>query len=147
MLYLLAATVLTFLAVPAYAQSVAEGFASLRMMKAGDDPSQKTLSMGGEKIDPSGIAGGGDVLVMSGRTSPRPKYPDGQSYRQYVLSGVIGWHWQRMRGFAPFLNGGLAYVTDPDCCGPSFGWSFGGGTNYWLTGHLGVRTDAVWYCR
>src|SRR4051812_38679476 len=98
MLCLIAATVLTVLALPAYAQSTAQGFVSVGKMAAGGDPSQKILSIGGEKIDPSGAAGGGDVLVMFGRTGPRPKYPSGQSYRQYVLSGVVGGHWQRIRG-------------------------------------------------
>jgi len=134
--------VLTLLAAPTYAQSIGEGFGSVGAMVAGDDPSKRSLAIGGEKIDPSGIAGGGDFLVMFGRTRPRPKYPNGQSYRQYVLSGVLGDHWQRARGVAPFLNVGLSYVTDPDCCGPLIGWNVGGGANYWFSSHFGVRTDA-----
>ena len=139
---LIALMVLTLLAAPTVRPVHREGFASAGMMVAGDDPSKRSLAIGGEKIDPSGIAGGGDVLVMAGLTRPRPKYPNGQSYRQYVLSGVIGGHWQRARGVAPFLNGGLSYVTDPDCCGPLIGWNLGGGANYWFSSHFGVRTDA-----
>jgi hypothetical protein len=139
---LLALVVLTLLAVPAYAQSTTEAFASVGKMAAGDDPWHNALSIGRENIASSGIGGGGDVLVMFGRTRPRPKYPNGESYRQYAASGVIGVYSRRAKGFAPFVNGGLSFVTDPDCCAPLIGWNIGGGANYWLSERFGVRTDA-----
>ena len=139
---LIALAILTLLTLPAHAQSTAEGFTSLGKMVAGDDPPRTVLSIGGEKVDAFRVAGGGDVLVMPGRTRPRPGYPTGRAYRQYVLSAVIGGHWRRTRAFAPFFNGGLSYVTDPDCCGPSIGWNVGAGGDHWFSRHLGVRTDA-----
>jgi hypothetical protein len=124
---------------PIYAQS--QGFVSAGRMVAGDDGAQFTLSAGGEKISASGLSAGGDAVVSFGRTGFRPGFPSGEPYRQYVLSGLVGAHVRAFKGFAPFVNGGVSIVTDPDCCGPGVGWNVGGGANYWLTSRFGIRAD------
>ena len=136
---LVAALAVLVLASPLYAQS--QGFASVGRMIVGDDGPQLTASAGGEVVGPSGLFVGGEALVSFGRTGFRPGFPNGEPYRQYVLSALVGAQARSLGGFAPFVNGGLSLVTDPDCCGPGFGWNVGGGTNYWLTDRFGIRAD------
>ena len=137
-------SVLALLLLPplVHAQSHGQIFASAGQMVVGDDGAQVTLSAGGEKVGARGLSAGADALVSFGRTGFRPGFSNGQPYRQYLLSALVGAHAVRERGFAPFINGGVSMITDPDCCGPYVGWNVGGGTHYWLTERLGVRADA-----
>lgn len=78
---------------------------------------------------------------MNSGSSPLASSATRAIYRQYLLSAMVGAHARRTRGFAPFVNGGMSMITDPDCCGPYVGWNVGGGANYWLSARLGIRAD------
>jgi hypothetical protein len=132
---------LLLLSSPAYAQSQRQLFASAGSMLVGDDGAGLALSAGGEKITQRGASVGGDAVVRFGRTGFRPSAPDGEPYRQYLLSALIGAHALSASGLAPFLHGGVSLVTDPDCCGPGLGWNVGGGVNHWTNRRFGIRAD------
>ena len=101
------------------------------------------VSGGGELLSSAGLSIGADGGVLFGRTGFRPRYPKGQTYRQYALSLIAGAHALHGFGqaFEPFVLGGVSLLTDPDCCGPVMGWNVGGGANYWLKSRIGFRID------
>jgi hypothetical protein len=141
MSYITAVLALFFLAWPVYARAQNEGFASAGPILIGESP-QFSASFGAEQISERGLSGGVDGIMVFGRTGPRSGAPGGERYHQLVLSGLVGAHSRRPRGIAPFFSGGLSFVTDPDCCGPGLGWTVGGGARFWVTEHVGIRTDA-----
>ena len=141
MSYVAALLAVFFLACPVYAQAQGEVFASAGPILIGEG-AQFSASSGGEQIGGRGLSGGVEGIIVFGRRDPRPSAPNGEPYRQLVLSGLVGAHSRRPRGMAPFVSGGLSFVTDPDCCGSGLGWTFGGGARYWLTEHVGIRADA-----
>jgi hypothetical protein len=124
---------------PSYAQS--QAFVTAGQSLVGDDGAKLSLSAGGEKIGRHGLSAGADALVLFGRTGFRPGFPNGQSYRQYMLSAFAGAHGLGTR-LEPFVNGGVSIITDPDCCGPYVVWNVGGGASYWLRQRFGIRADA-----
>jgi hypothetical protein len=140
MLRLVSALVLFLSAAPAYAQSQAQVSVSGGRMFVGDDGGKTTLSTTVESVNAHGFSAGAEALVSFGRTGFRPRFPNGERYRQYLFSGLVGLHGLGRRGFAPFVNGGVSLITDPDCCGPYGLLNVGGGTNYWISDRLGVRT-------
>jgi hypothetical protein len=134
---------LTFLlaAASVYGQPQSQVSISGGHMFVGDDGGKPTLSASAERVSARGVSVGAEALVSFGRTGFRPRFPNGQRYRQYLFSALIGVQGLSSRGFAPFVNGGVSLITDPDCCGPYGLLNVGGGTNYWLSDRLGVRTD------
>jgi hypothetical protein len=135
------ANVLPLLVFATTVDAQTQGFVSAGRMWVGDDPTGVAVSAGAQRIGRYGLSGGADAVVNFGRTTFRPGFPKGEPYRQYLVSGLVGAHARRAQGWAPFVNGGMSLVTDPDCCGPVFGWNVGGGTNYWLSDGLGIRGD------
>ncbi len=135
--------VLTFvlLAAPVYGQPQTHVSISAGRMFIGDDGGQTTFSTIAESVNARGFSAGAEALVSFGRTGFRPGFPNGERYRQYLLSGLVGVHGLAARGFAPFVNGGVSVITDPDCCRPGGLWNIGGGTNYWFGDRVGVRAD------
>jgi hypothetical protein len=125
---------------PLLAQS--QVFVAGGRMVTGDDPGKLSISAGAEKIGNRGLSVGGDAVLRFGRTGFLPGFPEGQSYRQLVLSVFAGAHGHAGGRFEPFVHGGVSVVTDPDCCGPGGAWTLGGGANYWLGGRFGIRADA-----
>ena len=120
--------------VPAHAQTKSQSYLAGGIARAGDDDVARYLSGGVERVTLGGLLGGADIGALFGRTTARPGYPRGQSYRQYALSAILGAHVPpgvTGRPLDPFVAGGVSVLTDPDCCGPGFLWNLGGGTNYW----------------
>jgi hypothetical protein len=134
--------------VPAHAQTKSQSYLAGGIARAGDDDVARYLSGGVERVTLGGLLGGADIGALFGRTTVRPGYPRGQSYRQYALSAILGAHVPpgvTGRPLDPFVAGGVSVLTDPDCCGPGFLWNLGGGTNYWIGAHTGVRVDTKIY--
>jgi hypothetical protein len=129
---------------PVFGQSQGQAYVAAGPATTGEDWTPH-LAVGGERISSQGLSAGVDAGVLFGRTGFRPGHPQGQSYRQYVLSLTGGAH--ALKSFAgtpfePFILGGISVVTDPDCCGPAMAWNLGAGTNVWLNTRVGIRVDA-----
>ena len=138
MTFLLAAILV---ATSAQAQTRGQGIIAAGPLWPGEGGARLALSFGGEQVGPQGLSGGAE-LVMLTRTIFSIGRPEGRSAKQFVVSGLIGGRALKRSRVVPFVSGGPSLVTNPDqCCGAGFGWTIGGGADYWVARHFGIRSE------
>jgi hypothetical protein len=116
--------------------------------------SRPYFSGGIERVNTSGFSIGAElgVVTLADPPPPPPYGSIGQDDRQWILSLIIGFHAPRrvlgrpvVRKFEPFVAGGMSLVTDstggPGGADGVLAFNGGVGATFWLTRHMGVRTD------
>jgi hypothetical protein len=109
----------------------------------GQSPLQGFFGIGAAATDggPNLYVSGGTEKMVSENVSIGADAGATFDPHQYAFSAFVGAQRRRSARVQPVIRTGLSLISDPDCCGPYFGWNLGGGVNYWFRQRFGVRFD------